>query len=305
MLGNLCVHCVFYNLYVCVDKGVCVINPILYEHQYAKLPEIYQDYKTLRKVVSPDDDDSSIFDTVPIYGKLKELPSKLVGHDYSCASALATLAVLNGPEEIGDLFSAMKQIKSKFTGKPYTPPYDNKIAQHPFSFFQGSILREYMNPLSSDCVFPKLSKWLLKFDKSLLETRLGKFICEKLGISVEKITTTLPSIYYTEDFHHYIHAFKVNSNNPFKDLLARSMLRTSVLGTLAIVGIGSMHVKHKVDDGADFLTETKNTALSLGSTIVGVGSLGALGAKHFGAAGSLLGVAAGTLIGAKVSGLFS
>lgn len=177
--------------------------------------------------------------------------------------------------------------------------------QHPFSFFRGTISRDYMNLNSPDCVFPKLSKWLLKFDKSLLETRLGRFICEKLGISVDRIKTDIRSIYYTDETPRFFNAFTFKTNNPFKDLLALSMTRTSVLGTLAIVGIGSMHVKHKVDDGADFLTEAKNTALSLGSTIVGVGSLGALGAKHFGATGSLLGVAAGTLIGAKFSGLFS
>ncbi len=85
------------------------------------------------------------------------------------------------------------------------------------------------------------------------------------------------------------------TNNPFKDLIGRSMARTSVLGTLAIV---------EVNDGASPFTEAGKTALSLGSTIVGVGSLGALGAKHFGAVGSLLGVAAGTLIGAEVSKLF-
>ncbi len=83
------------------------------------------------------------------------------------------------------------------------------------------------------------------------------------------------------------------------------MARTSVLGTLAIVGIGSMHVKHKIEDGANPFKEAVKAALSLGSTIVGVGSLGALGAKHFGATGSLIGVAAGTLIGANVSRLLS
>ncbi len=281
------------------------INSVLLTNEYNKLPEIYQDYQLVCKTILQESQDDSIFETIPIYSKLKDLPQKLTSKDYECASALATLAVLNGPEEIGDLFSAMKQIKSKFTGKPYTPPYDNKIAQHPFSFFQGSILRDYMNPYSSDCVFPKLSKWLLKLDKSLLDTRLGKFICHKLGLELGEIPTNIRSINYTDEFPSYVMAKTFKTNNPFKDLIGRSMARTSVLGTLAIVGIGSMHVKHKIEDGANPFKEAVKAALSLGSTIVGVGSLGALGAKHFGATGSLIGVAAGTLIGANVSRLLS
>ncbi len=282
------------------------INPILYENQCNKLSEIYQDYLSVRNLVTTDKDEKdSIFETIPIYNKAKELAQNISSKDYGCTSALATLAILNGPEEIGDLFSAMKQIKSQFTGKPYNPPYDNKIAQHPFSFFQGSILRDYMNPYSPDCIFPKLSRRLLELDKSLLETKLGKFICKKMGIGIDDISTNIRSIYYTDDFPDFIKAKTFKTNNPFKELIARSMARTPVLSTAAIIGIGSMHVKHKVDDGADLLKEIRNTALGIGTTIIGVGSLGALGAKHFGATGSLLGVAAGTLIGAKVSGTLS
>lgn len=280
------------------------INPILLQAHSDKLSEIYKDYFSVKSFFgSENNQGQSVFETIPIYSKTKDIPDKMTNKDYQCASALASLAVLSGPEEIGELFSAMKQIKSKFSGKPYDKPYDNKIAQHPFTFFQGTILRDYLNPYSKDCLFPKLASWLLKLDKSFIDTKLGGYICRKLGIEVENISTTIRSMTYTDELPNYIEAKVIKTNNPFKELIGRTMARTPVLGAAAIIGIGSMHTKHKIDDGGDPLKECVKTATTLGTTILGIGSLGALGAKHFGATGSLLGIAAGTYLGAEVSRL--
>ncbi len=58
------------------------------------------------------------------------------------------------------------------------------------------------------------------------------------------------------------------------------------------------HVVHEVSNGKNFFKEAGKSALTLGTTTVATGVLGAIGAKHLGPTGSLIGISAGTLIGA-------
>ena len=55
---------------------------------------------------------------------------------------------------------------------------------------------------------------------------------------------------------------------------------------------------HEVSNGKNFFEEAGKSALTLGTTTVATGVLGAIGAKHFGPTGSLVGISAGALIGA-------
>lgn len=280
------------------------INPVLLQNQVEKFPDIYQDYQNIKHSVNPDaESDNIVFEALPVYGKVHSLPEKLANNDYHSASALATLAVLNGPEEINDVFSALKQIKSAFTGKKYDKPYDNKIAQHPFSFFRGSLLRDYMNPNSPDCVFPAISRWLLKQDKSLLDTRLGDFVCKKLNIELGEIPTTIKSIYHTNEKPKFVLAKTFKTNNPLKDLVGRTLARTTKIGTLALGGVEALRVKNEVESGKNFFVEAGKSAATLGVTVTGIGTLGALGAKYFGPTGSFVGIGAGAVLGALTSKL--
>ena len=275
-----------------------MINPILYQNQVNKYPEIYNDYQNLSSALNNKPSDVA-FEALPVYGRISSLPDKLDKKDYLPATGIATLAILNGPEEINDVMSAYKQIKNGFP-KPvsFHSGYDNKKAQHPFSFFRGTILHKYLNPLSEDCPNPKLASWLIKEDKCLWDTKFGKWIKKKLNIETNKVETSIEEIDSTLNNKKYVLAKVINTNNPFKDITARALTRTTKLGTLALTGIEAAHVAHEVSNGKYFFEEASKSAITLGVTTAATGVLGAIGAKYLGPTGSLIGVSTGALIGA-------
>ena len=275
-----------------------MINPILYQNQVNKYPEIYNDYQNMRTAVQGKSGDVAL-EAVPFYGKINSLPDKLEQKDYLPATGIATLAIMNGPEEINDVMSAYKQIKNGFP-KPvsFHSGYDNKKAQHPFSFFRGTILHKYLNPLSEDCPNPKFAGWLIEQDKCLWDTKFGDWVKKKLNIETDKIETSIEEIDSDLNNKNYVLAKKFKTNNPFKDITARALTRITKLGTIALGGIEAAHVAHEVSNGKNFFEEAGKSALTLGTTTVATGVLGAIGAKHFGPTGSLVGISAGALIGA-------
>ena len=275
-----------------------MINPILYQNQVDKYPEIYNDYQNMRAAVQGKSSDAAL-EAVPFYGKINSLPDKLEQKDYLPATGIATLAILNGPEEINDVMSAYKQIKNGFP-KPvsFHSGYDNKKAQHPFSFFRGTILHKYLNPLSEDCPNPKFASWLLRQDKCLWDTKFGEWVQEKLKIKTNNIKTNIETIDSCINDKKFVLAYSLKTNNPFKDIATRALTRTTKLGTIALGGIEAAHIAHEVSNGKNFFEEAGKSALTLGTTIVATGVLGAIGAKHLGPTGSLVGISAGTLIGA-------
>lgn len=282
-----------------------MINPILYQNQVDKYPEIYNDYQNMRTVVQGKSGDAAL-EAVPFYGKINSLPDKLEQKDYLPATGIATLAIMNGPEEINDVMSAYKQIKNGFP-KPvsFHSGYDNKKAQHPFSFFRGTILHKYLNPLSEDCPNPKIASWLLRQDKCLLDTKFGMWLQKRLNIKTNKIETNIERIDSTEKCKKFVNARVYVTNNPFKDIIVRALTRTTKLGTIALGSIEAAHITHEVSNGKNFFEEAGKSALTLGTTTVATGVLGAIGAKHFGPTGSLVGISAGTLIGALTNNAVS
>ena len=275
-----------------------MINPILYQNQVDKYPEIYNDYQNMRMAVQGKSSDAAL-EAVPFYGKINSLPDKLEQKDYLPATGIATLAIMNGPEEINDVMSAYKQIKNGFP-KPvsFHSGYDNKKAQHPFSFFRGTILHKYLNPLSEDCPNPKVAGWLIEQDKCLWDTKFGKWVKKKLNIERDFIKTDIEQIASTEANRKIVEANVFITNNPFKEIIARALTRTTKLGTIALGSIEAAHIAHEVSNGKNFFEEAGKSALTLGTTTVATGVLGAIGAKHLGPTGSLVGISAGTLIGA-------
>ena len=275
-----------------------MINPILYQNQVDKYPEIYNDYQNMRMAVQGKSNDAAL-EAVPFYGKINSLPDKLEQKDYLPATGIVTLAIMNGPEEINDVMSAYKQIKNGFP-KPvsFHSGYDNKKAQHPFSFFRGTILHKYLNPLSEDCPNPKIAGWLIEQDKCLWDTKFGKWVKKKLNIERDFIKTDIEQIASTEANRKIVEANVFITNNPFKEIIARALTRTTKLGTIALGSIEAAHIAHEVSNGKNFFEEAGKSALTLGTTTVATGVLGAIGAKHLGPTGSLVGISAGTLIGA-------
>lgn len=278
------------------------INPVMMQYGEEKFPEIYSDYKSLKTSISGESSSNVIFEGLPMYGRINSIPDKLENKDYTPAMGLVSLAVLNGPEDLRDVFSAYKQIKNKFP-KPVTfhSGYDNKIAQHPFSFFRGTILNDYLNPSSKECPNPKAAAWLIKQDKTLWDTKLGEWFKKKFNIETALDVTNIEQIDSTPTHKRLVPAKVFKCSNLFKDITARAMTRTPVLGVAAMGAIEAAHIAHEVKNGKNLFEESGKSLLTLGTTLAATGILGAIGAKHLGPTGSLAGIGLGAISGAAVS----
>ena len=278
-----------------------MINPILYQYQTDKSAEIIDDYNYIRSKVAPKQGSNIAFEGVPIFGRVNSVPEKLEEKDYTPAMGLVSLAIMNGPEDLRDVMSSYKQIKEGFPDpKTFHSGYDNRYAQHPFSFFRGTILSEYLNPNSKDCPNPKLAAKLIQEDKTLWDTKFGNWVQENLGVKTQKILTDMNEIDSTIQNPKKVPAKKFITNSSAKDIIARAMTRTTKLGTIALGGIEAAHVAHEVKNGENFFEQMGKSAVTLGTTIAATGVLGAIGAKHLGPTGSLVGMGLGAITGALV-----
>ena len=291
-----------YKYSVVNSEGfIIAINPVMLQYGEEKFPEIYSDYKNLKNSISGESSSNVIFEGLPMYGRINSIPDKLENKDYTPAMGLVSLAVLNGPEDLRDVMSAYKQIKDGFKDPHFHSGYDNKIAQHPFSFFRGTILNDYLNPSSKECPNPKAAAWLIKQDKTLWDTKLGNWVQKKLGIKQSDMLTDIEQIDSIPANKRRVPAKVFKCSNLFKDILARAMTRTPVLGVAAMGGIEAAHVAHEVKNGKNFFEESGKSLLTLGTTLAATGILGAIGAKHLGPTGSLAGIGLGAISGAAVN----
>ena len=284
---------------------MCAINPIMYQYQADKLPQIQQDYEGVKdgvnNIVDKENKLPSIFDIIPTFRRIERVPNKFENSDFVPASGLVALAVLNAPEDWRDMKSAYSQIKSKLTDKPFTPSYDYKIAQHPFSFFRGTLLHKFVNPKTSPC--PKLAKWILKNDTTLWDTMLKACVTKKFNIKEKKISTKIKNIIHTKENPSYIIAKNFITKSTFGELTARAMTRTTKIGTIVLGGLEAAHLVKEISDGEDAIKSTAKSAINLVSSIAGIGYGGAIGAKYFGPVGSLVGMGLGAIAGNQVSKL--
>ena len=130
---------------------------------------------------------------------------------------------------------------------------------------------------------------------------------KKLGFEENyntKYKTNIKEITYTEKIPVYVEARVFKSKNKIGDLTARALTRTSKYGVYALTGLGALHAAHKIIDGEDVIKTISQTVAEIGTTLLGTGYLGAIGYKHFGSLGSLVGIGIGSLIGSEFPKLF-
>ncbi len=277
------------------------INPVLYQNELGKFSQIQQDYEEVKKRVDKENKLSSIFDVCPIFRRVERVPDKIEADDYIPAAGLVSLAVLNAPEDWRDMKSAYSQIKSGAEGRSFTPSYDYKKAQHPFSFFRGTLLHKFVNPATSPC--PKFAKWLLKNDTTLWDTKLKQFVINKFDVKETPIDTKIENITSTKENPIYIRAKQFITKSPFGELTARAMTRTTKIGGAVLGGLEAAHLVKEISDGENAIKATAKSAVNFASSIAGIGYGGAIGAKHFGPVGSLVGMGLGAIAGNKISDL--
>lgn len=281
---------------------MCGVNPIMYQNQTDKLPQIRRDYEGVKSSVDKEGELSSIFDIIPTFRRVERVPDKVEHSDYVPAAGLAALAFLNAPEDWRDMKSAYAQIKASAQGKKFTPTYDYRSAQHPFSFFRGTLLHKFVNPKTSPC--PKFAKWLLKNDKTLMDTKVGYKIKKIFHINSRTIRTTINHITSTKEKPIFIKANEFKTPSSFGELTARAMTRTTKIGTIVLGGLEAAHLIKEISDGENAIKATAKSAISLTGSIAGIGYGGAIGAKYFGPVGSLVGMGLGAVVGNKVTKLF-
>lgn len=130
---------------------------------------------------------------------------------------------------------------------------------------------------------------------------MGGWFKKKFKIEETKVLTDISQIDSSINNRKYVPAKVFRTSNPFADITARALIRTSKLGAIALGGIEMAHVAHEVSNGKNFFAETGKSAVTLGTTLVATGVLGAIGAKHLGPTGSLIGMGLGAISGALVS----
>ncbi len=246
-------------------------------------------------------EDSVLEEGIPIHSRVDDAPDDMSDKKYFAAMSAIYAAILNGPEDVRDIMNAYQQIRKGFPEpKTYHSGYDNKIGQHPFSFFRGTVISEYLNPLSEECPNPKLAQKIIEQDKTLWDTKIGKFVQKHLKIETDYTTTKMQHICSLPTHNRFIKAQVIKTNNSVKDIIARAMLRTPKIGLIAAGVVEGIKIIKSVFDGGNFFNEIKNSAISLGTTVTATGILGAIGAKHVGPTGSLVGISLGAIVGAFV-----
>lgn len=250
--------------------------------------------------------EKALLSPLPMFRRTSSLEDKVNSGDFIPAAGLIGLTVMNFPEDCNDIKAAFKQL----TQKGYKPSYDYTEFQNLFSFFRGTLLHNLINPDKTK--HPKLAQKLLAADKTIFETKLGEKILNSLNVEIEDfVDTPREDIGSTKKNPIFVKALKFKGQGKFKafgELTARAMTRTTLIGT-AVLALLEVPKIFKVMGQGDTITEqagntakqTVKSGINLASLTAGIAYGGAIGAKKFGATGSLIGMGVGATLGAFAS----
>lgn len=240
----------------------------------------------------------------------RDTVQKINEKDYPGALIVASQAAINLPNTIDDAIDAIDQtdkfLKSKFYGKnfkyTYKKAYNFKNAQHPFSYFRGTLLKDLANPNSPHCPSKALAEWLSKHDVTLWDTKLGDYLGNKLGVEIkDKVKTNIKDISSTDKRKINVKAYKFVSKSSLGKLTARSMTRVPIFGLAVGGALEGCQVINEVKQGKNAVKSIGKAAVRLVSSTALTAVLGAIGATVAGPAGSIIGISIGGILGNKVA----
>ena len=238
--------------------------------------------------------------------RLCDIPNMIKSGDTLAAAGLAGLTLVSLPEDCRDLRAAYNHSSCVLRRKRLSVPYNYHKYQHDFSFFRGTLLHEGMKRIKS-AKGEKIVDKLYKADVTLYNTKFGKWVQKLLGLENGKpVKSKIKNLYGQE-----ISVQKIIAKNDFlglKELTGRALKRTSLLG-VAFMGVLELpkiiKSAFKGDDKKEkiqsFGVQLSKSALNVASVTAGMGYIGAIGAKKYGAFGSLVGMGLGVIFGAKFS----
>lgn len=240
-------------------------------------------------------------EALPPLRRIKALPDQIENGNGTTALGMASLALINLPEDLRDIGQSIEQIKCLYKGKEFKGSYDYKNYQHPFSFFRGTMLHKWL--LKNIDKKGKWALWLADNDISLDNTSLGKKLLKTLKI--EKNDEVETNIKNLSGFNE--NAIK-HSGSYFGKLTARTMRRTTLLGLTAMGLLEVPKIIHSMTKGDTVKEKAVSTgkqwiksAVNVASITAGIGYMGALGAKYAGPTGSIVGMGLGAVLGSKLS----
>ncbi len=250
--------------------------------------------------------EQTVVNSVAPARRISGIPNMLKEGDVFGAAGIAALTLVNLPEDCRDLKAAYNHSACALTRKSIPKAYDYKKFQHDFSFFRGTLLHELMKKAKSERA-QRIVNRLYKADKTLYNTKFGKYIQNILGIENGPCITSKVKDLWGKS----LPVREIIVKHDFlglKELTGRALKRTTVLG-LAFMGILELPkiIKSlKKGDSAEekaksFGIQFSKSSLNVLGITAGMGYLGALGAKYGGALGSLIGMGVGVIAGAASS----
>lgn len=245
----------------------------------------------------------SALETIAPVRRFEGVSDNIKDSNYTKAAGLLGLAVVNLPEDTRDLKYALKEIIGTEVQK-----YDPKEFQTEFSFFRGTFLEPLINKLG------KFGVTLHKLDKSLYNTKFGKYLQNKLNIEIVDIAGTeryVPKITLDSKGGLIIEQIEVNAlkleGKPLSKFIGRVLLRTPVIGLTVLAAlelpviiksfIKPNNAKEKMIGGA---SQTIKSTINIAAVTAGVGVMGSLLARK-GHVGSLAGIGIGAVAGMKIA----
>lgn len=301
-----------------------MVSQVFYYNQAQQYPQIQKDYQDVKQRVDKSEkSDNGIMlalEALPPIRRVSSLGEKFDNGDTLPALGLASLALINLPEDMRDIKAAGGQLDALFSNKKFQGGYDYKNYQHDFSFFRGTLL-EPMVDLKKTKNTARANK-LLDLDRPLLDTKFGRKIKDLLkvkefDISEVKTFNKEQGIWETaRDINgkkRYALAFE---GSAFGKLTARAMNRTTLIGTAVLAAIELPKIFKAMNQGdsvgeqvGNTVKQTVNSSVNLASITAGIAYGGAIGSKHGGPLGSLVGMGAGAILGGfaskKVQGVIS
>ena len=250
----------------------------------------------------------------PILERFDYVIGKLKQGEYISATTMGILSIIYGPEDLREVGSAYEQIKSLLKGVKPTEEYNYKIAQHPYSFFRGSILHRALNPFVVKNVdydnlseFGKwwhrtvinIKRWLVREDKALIDTKLGEKVLKIFNIDIKRITTPIEEITQDGIKKNLVDAYQFISDSKFGNLTARAMTRVPVIGTIADATIEALEIKNDIKDGENFFESTGKAIVRYTTSTLITSYFGAVGSK-LGPVGSLGSIVLANYISDKI-----
>lgn len=250
--------------------------------------------------------EKTIVNTMAPVRRVISIPDMVKQGDVAAAVGLGALTLVSLPEDCRDIHAAYKHSACVLTKKRIPLAYNYRKYQHDFSFFRGTLLHEGMKRVKSDRG-KKIVDKLYSYDKTLYNTKFGKWLQKVMGITNGREVASRCKKLSGE----MLKVQRIIVKKDFlglKELTGRTLKRTSILGLgfMGLLELPRLIKSFKKGDSAkektkSFGVQTAKSSMNVLSLAAGMGYLGAIGAKKFGAAGSLIGMGLGVIAGAAAS----